>query len=273
MGQDLRGKQALVTGASSGIGAAFARLCAARGADVIVTARRAENLEALAKELVDRHGVKVTVVPLDLGAPGGAAALFEKTEGAGLRVDVLINNAGGGHHRYFVDSSWEKIEQQIQLNLLSLTELTWRFSKVMLARGGGHILNVASVGAYTPTPSYAVYSATKAFVRDVTEAIAYELRGTGVRVCCLCPGIVFTEFHKAAQQEVSSFVRATGMSADDCAKIGLGALFGGRRNIVSGLINKLSMQLLRLMPRRAMIWMTAQTMGVPKLPEATKSSQ
>jgi short-subunit dehydrogenase len=264
MGKDLQGKTALVTGASSGIGMSFARLCAARGADVIVTARRAENLAALAKELIEAHGVKVTVIPLDLGEPGAAGTLFEKTEGAGTSIDIVINNAGGGYHRHFTDSPWEKIQQQIQLNLVTLTELTWRFARAMLGRKGGYILNVASIGAYTPSPTYAVYSATKAFVRDVSEAIAYELRDTTVRVCCLCPGGTLTEFHKAAEHELPALFRATFMTADDCAKIGLNALLRGRRNIVSGLMNKLTMQLLRLMPRRLIVWMTALTMGEPK---------
>jgi short-subunit dehydrogenase len=266
MAKDLQGKTALVTGASSGIGAAFARLCAERGADVIVTARRAENLEALAKELTAAHGVRVTVIPLDLADPAGAKALFDRTEGAGTRIDIVINNAGGGFHRYFVDSPWEKIRQQIQLNLVTLTELTWLFARAMLARGGGHILNVASIGAYTPSPTYAVYSATKAFVRDMTEAIAHELRDTKVRVCCLCPGGTVTEFHTSAQHDLAGPFRATFMSAEACAKVGLSALLRGRRNIVSGLVNKLMMQLLRFLPRRMIVWMTALTMGAPKLP-------
>ena len=264
MSKDLRGKRALVTGASSGLGAAFARLLASRGANLVVAARRAENLEALSEELSSKHGVEVKVIPLDLGDPGAAKALFDATEGAGLPVDLLVNNAGGGLHRYFLDTSWEQVRQQIQVNLVSLTELTWRFAKAMVARGGGHILNVASVGAYSPSPTYAVYSATKAFVRDATEAIAFELRDTGVRVCSLCPGIVFTEFHKAAGHEVSALVRSTGMSADACAAIGLSALLRGRRNIVSGIMNKLSMQLLRFLPRRWIVWVAARSMGIPK---------
>jgi short-subunit dehydrogenase len=264
MAADLRGKRALVTGASSGLGAAFARLLAARGADLVVTARRAENLEALSADLSSKHGVKVHVVPLDLGDPAAARALFDATEGDDRPIDILVNNAGGGVHRYFIDSSWEQVRQQIQVNLVSLTELTWRFAKAMNARGGGHILNVASVGAYSPSPTYAVYSATKAFVRDATEAIAFELRDTHVRVCSLCPGIVFTEFHKAAGQEVSALLRSTGMSAEACAQIGLSALFGGRRNIVSGIMNKLSMQLLRFLPRRLIVWLAARSMGIPK---------
>jgi len=261
---DLKGRVALVTGASSGLGVAFARLLAARGADLIITARRKENLEALEKELEEKHGVSVDVVVLDLSEPGSAEKLWNGTEGAGRKVDVLVNNAGGGIHQNFVDTPWDRIAQQIQLNVVSLTELTHRFAQAMVARGRGHVLNVSSIGAYTPSPSYATYSAGKAFVRDFTEAVAFELQSTPVRVCSLCPGGTLTEFHKAAGHELPKAFRATFMSAEECAAIGLRALFGGRRNVVSGLFNKLSVFFMRFVPRRVLVWATALTMGTPK---------
>ena len=261
---DLKGKTALVTGASSGLGAAFARLLAARGADVVVTARREANLTALAAELEKAHGVKVTVIALDLSEASAPERLFAKTEGEGRGIDVLVNNAGGGLHRNFVDMTWDEAQRQIQLNVVSLTELTHRFARAMLARKSGHILNVSSIGAYTPTPTYATYAAGKAFVRDFSEAVAYELQGSGVHVCSLCPGGTLTEFHQAAGHELPSAFRKTFMTAEDCAQIGLSALFAGRRNIVSGILNNLSMFFLRLMPRRAMVWVSALTMGEPK---------
>ena len=261
---NLKGRTALVTGASSGLGVSFARALAASGADLVITARRGAKLDSLATELREKHGVQVDTIVLDLSEPGSPERLFAKTEGEGRVIDVLINNAGGGIHRNFADIPWEQTARQIQLNVVSLTELTHRFVRVMLERERGHVLNVASVGAYTPTPTYATYSAGKAFVRDFTEAIAYELRHTAVRVCCLCPGVTTTEFHLAAGHELSPMVKVTTMSADRCASIGLSALFGGRRNIVSGLANKLTMQLLRLMPRRWMVWLTALTMGNPR---------
>jgi short-subunit dehydrogenase len=263
---DLKGRTALVTGASSGLGAAFARLLAARGADLVITARRAENLAALARELETAHGVKVTVIALDLSEPGAPAQLHAETEGRGRAIDVLVNNAGGGLHQNFADTPWEKIARQIQLNVVALTELTHLFVKPMLARGRGHILNIASIGAYTPSPTYATYSAGKAFVRDFTEAVAYELRHTPVRVCCLCPGGTITEFHQAAGHELNPAFKATFMTAEACAKIGLSALFSGRRNVISGLVNKISMFLLRFVPRSMMLWMTALTMGEPRRP-------
>ena len=260
---DLKGRTALVTGASSGLGVAFARLLAERGADLVITARRKENLESLKKELESKNGVKVDVVVLDLSEPGSPAKLWDATEGANRKIDVLVNNAGGGLHQYFVDTPWERIAHQMQLNVLSLTELTHRFARAMLDRGRGWVLNVSSIGAYTPSPSYATYSAGKAFVRDFSEALAYELRDTPVRVCSLCPGGTLTEFHQAAGHELPKAFRATFMSADDCARIGLDALFAGRRNVVSGIFNTLSVFFMRFVPRRFLVWATARTMGEP----------
>ncbi|MBI5516867.1 MAG: SDR family oxidoreductase [Deltaproteobacteria bacterium] len=266
MTTSMKGKRALVTGASSGLGVAFAKLLASWGADLIITARREENLQALAKELRDKHAVDVKVQVVDLSEPDGATKLWDATEGAGVTVDVLVNNAGGGLHRDFVDAPWDKLLRQLQLNVVSLTELTHRFARAMLARKQGWVLNVSSIGAYTPSPTYATYSAGKAYVRDMSEAIAHELRDTPVRVCCLCPGGTLTEFHQAAGHELPKIFRATFMSAEDCARIGLDALFAGRRNIISGITNALSMFLLRFLPRRLIVALAALTMGKPKGP-------
>jgi short-subunit dehydrogenase len=261
--QSLQGQTALVTGASSGLGVEFARQLAARGADVVITARRRENLEALAKEIRERHGVTVTVIALDLSQPGAARALYDQTEGAGRAVDILINNAGGGAHQRFAEIPWEKTAAQIQLNIVSLTETTHLFVRGMLARGRGHVLNVSSVGAYTPTPFFATYAAGKAYVRDFSEALAYELRRTPVRVMSLCPGGVLTEFQKSAGTVIPPMVAWTFMSADACARVGLRALFAGRRNIIAGVFNKLGMFFLRFLPRRTQVWSAALTMGEP----------
>jgi hypothetical protein len=263
---DLKGKTALVTGASSGLGVAFARLLAARGADLVITARRADNLAAVAREIEAQHGVSVTVLALDLSEPDAPARLFAETEGKGRAISVLVNNAGGGLHQNFADAGWEKIARQIQLNVVSLTELTHLFVRAMRARDTGYILNVSSIGAYTPTPTYATYSAGKAYVRDFTEALAYELRHTGVRVCSLCPGGTLTEFHQAAGHTLPSSFRATFMTAERCAAIGLGAVFRGRRNVISGLVNKIAMFSLRFLPRRLIVWSAALTMGEPRPP-------
>lgn len=250
MARDLTGKRAVVTGASSGIGLEFARQLAARGASLIVTARRKERLDSLAEALRKEHGVEVDIVVCDLGKPDGAKALFAATEESGKPVHVLVNNAGFGTRCSFVDAPWEKTLEALQLNVVSLTELTWRFASAMKARGGGHILNVASIGAFLPTPRFASYGAGKSYVRNFSEALAHELSGTGVRVCCLSPGATESEFSDVAGIELAPWQKLAFMSAERCARIGLGALFRGRRSVVSGWLNSLAMFLTRFIPRR-----------------------
>jgi len=246
-----------VTGASSGIGDQLARQLAACGASLVITARRSERLEALAADLRREHGVSVTVIPLDLAEPAAPQQLWDETEGAGQPIDILINNAGFGTLRPLADISWEGTRSQLQVNVVALTELTSRFVKAMRRRGAGYILNVASIGAYLPCPGFATYAAAKAYVRNFTEALAAELKGTGVRACCLCPGGTATEFLQVSGQRSGGLAGAMMMSAERCARIGLRALLRGRRNIVSGWLNSLGMWLLRFVPRRLMPWLAA----------------
>jgi len=259
----LSGKTALVTGASSGIGMAFARHLARMGADLVITARRQAELDKLAGELREQHKVKVTVLALDLSSPSAPAELHARTEGAGMAIDLLINNAGFGTHRQFLDSAWDLLAQQVQLNIVSLTELCHRFGTAMLARGRGHILNISSVGAYLPVPGYSTYAAGKAYVRNFSEALAAELGPRGVRVCSLCPGGTATEFQKVAGQDIPGYQRLFFMSAERCAEIGLRALLGWRRNVVSGWYNKIGMWLLRFVPRRLLPAVAGIAMGKP----------
>jgi hypothetical protein len=261
MPMDLRGRTALVTGASSGIGVSFARQLAAMGAGLVLTARRKDRLDSLADELRAEHGVDVETIALDLGDPGAPKALFDATEGAGKPVDVLVNNAGFGTQARFDRMAWTKASEQLQLNVVSLTELTHRFLAPMLTRGRGYVLNVSSIGAYMAVPGYATYAAGKAYVLSFTEALAAELAGTPVRACCLCPGGTRTEFFQAAGQKPGWLVEASLMSADRCARIGLRALFGGRRNIIAGIANTLMCWSLRLVPRRLAAWIAGFVMG------------
>lgn len=255
---ELKGQRALVTGASSGIGVALARQLAAWGANLVITARREDRLEALAEEIREQHQVDVTVIALDLGDPTAPAQLWDATEGQDRPVDILVNNAGFGTQRPFVDIPWELTFSQLQVNLISLTELAYRFIGSMKERGAGYVLNVSSIGAYLPCPEMATYAAGKAYVRNFTEALAFELKGTGVRACCLCPGGTATEFSEVAGQSLLKVVEMTLMSAERCARIGLAALFRGRRNIVSGFANSLGMWLLRFVPRRLSAWIAAK---------------
>jgi len=269
---DLKSKHALVTGASSGMGVEFAKQLAAMGADLTIVARRKDRLDALADQIRAEYKVAVEVVDLDLSEPGSAQALFAATEGAGRAIDLLINNAGGGIHQNFLDIPWERSQRQMQVNVTTLTELCWRFGRAMRSRGSGRILNVSSIGAYTPSPTYATYSAGKAFVRDFSEAIAFELRGSGVHVSALCPGGVITEFHQASGHDLPPIFRSTFMSAQASARIGIASMLAGRPNVVGGLANKIGMWSLRFLPRALIVWLAARSMGTPRPISETSAS-
>ena len=257
---ELSGQTALVTGASSGIGAAIARELAQRGAGVILAARRRDRLEALADELKDQ--VPVHVEAIDLGNPGSPAVLVERLGEAGLQVDILINNAGFGTHHDFAGSEWERQRGMVQVNLVSLTELTHRLLPAMVERGRGHVMNIASIAAFLPVPEFAVYGATKAFVRNFTEALDWELKGTGVRAMAVSPGGTRTEFMEVAGNKLTRIGLMASMSAQQCARIAVHKMLGGRRGLVTGLINAIGMWLLRFAPRSLMPFFGKHVMGL-----------
>ncbi len=275
MAGELTGRRALVTGASSGIGAACARLLAARGATLVITARRKDRLDALAAEL-RAAGTTVDVVVADLGAPGGEAALWAAA--ATRPIDVLVNNAGFGHFRPFADVSPERDVEMLQLNIGSLVALTHRFVEARRADKAdrGWILNVASIAAYQSVPFFATYAASKAFVRNFSEALHHELRPSGIGVTCLAPGGTHTEFHGVAGAGVyGKLANASMLSAEAVAAIGVRAMLRGKKTVVPGVMNKLSCFFVRFVPRgvasRLAVWVT----GRPKtaqLPDRTSAS-
>lgn len=193
----------LITGASSGLGAEFARQLASRGSDLVLVARRESKLESLAAELRDRFGVTVTTIAADLGEPGAASALGTELEGRGVSVTSLINNAGFGTSGGFHEEDPERVRAEIALNVAALVDLTHTFI-AQLRAGDGFLVNVASVAGYQPTPGFAVYGATKAFVRSFTEALWAESAGTGLRVLALSPGPTATEFFEVAGEDIGS---------------------------------------------------------------------
>lgn len=264
----LAGQRALVTGASSGIGAEIAKELAKEGANLVLVARRQGRLDALAAEIKQAHGVEARTVALDLGKPNAALELFEATEGSELPVDVLVNNAGFGAYEDFVKTPWERYAGMIQLNVTALTHATHLYLPAMIGRGHGHVMNIASVGAYTPCPTFAVYAATKAYVRNMTEAVDFELKGTGVRAICVSPGGTRTEFVEAAGQTVKKTGEMAMMSASECAQIAVRKMLAGRRNVITGFMNALSMFLMRFLPRPLITWIAYQGMkaGVDKAP-------
>lgn len=244
---------AVVTGASAGIGRELARALAAEGHDLVLVARSRERLEALAEELVEAHGVSARALPADLAEEGAPAAVARRVEAEeGRPVDTLVNNAGLGTYGPFADTPLEETLTVVRVNVTALTGLTRLFLPGLIERGRGRILNVASTAAFQPGPGMAVYYATKAYVLHFSEALATELRNTGVTVTCLCPGPTKTEFQARAEMEASGIARdAWLMDAADVARAGIRGMLRGKRLVLPGLVNKLGAFATRLAPRGA----------------------
>ena len=192
---------ALITGASGGIGLELARIHAQKGGNLILVARSEAKLNALAEELSAQHGISVTVIVEDLAQPESAQRIFDQTEKLGLQVDTLINNAGFGGHGLFHERSLLAEQQMMQVNMISLTNLTHHYSQAMVARRQGKILNISSTASFMPGPLQAVYYASKAFVTSFTQAIAQEMAEFNVTATALCPGPVATGFVSAGNLE------------------------------------------------------------------------
>lgn len=240
---------ALVTGASIGIGRELATQLAQEGHDLVLVARSEDKLQQLAAELKQKYGAASTVIAADLGRPGSAQALFDAVQAKNIAVDVLVNNAGFGLKGRFVKLSLAEQQEMIQLNVTTLTELCWLFGRAMAARGKGRILNVGSVASFQPGPEFGVYSATKAYVLMLSEAIDAELRPQGVNVSTLCPGAVETNFHARASND-SKLLLATAMQPAPVARAGLRALFSGRPVVIPGFLNWFAIFTVRFTPRR-----------------------
>ena len=239
----------LLTGASSGIGAALAPHFAREGRNTLVlVARRAEPMEALAASLRQQHGSEVVVIPADLQAPGAAARLLGELDRLGLYADTLVNNAGYGLSGRFTDMDLGRITGMMQLNMTALIELTYGVLPGMRARHQGRIMNVASIAAFQPCPKFAAYGATKAFVLSFSEALAIELEKDGVTVTAVCPGSTATGFHDVSGSTTSLAAKLMD-TADTVAASGYKALVAGDRVVVTGLLNKPVRLVNRLLPR------------------------
>lgn len=257
---DLKGSRAVVTGASSGIGDALSKELAARGASLILTARRTDRLEALKSELESRHAADVQCIGADLAAPGGAQQLFDSVRATGKAVDILINNAGFGEIGPFAEIDPARQLDMIALNIRALTEVTRLFLPAISGGKRPSILNVASTAAFQPGPGMSVYAATKAYVLSFTEGIAEELRPRGIKVSALCPGATRTEFFDESDPKgLPMFIKLTGMaSAAEVAEFGIDALLAGRVIAVHGGVNRILAQSYRYMPRGVLRWVAAR---------------
>ncbi len=242
-----RGKWALVTGASAGIGKALADQLAAGGANLVLTARRKDRLEQLAADLRGRNGVVVATFPADLTQPGAPDSIFAYTQGKGIAIELLANNAGFGAYGKFEEMPLRRQLDMVQVNISAVIHLTHLYAPQMIARRSGDVLIVASTAGFQGVPYITTYAATKSFDLFFGEALAEEMRPYGVRVCVLCPGATETEFQEVAAQPDYSFRSAE--TPDKVARVGLAALANGKSMVISGVKNLLSVQSQRMAPR------------------------
>lgn len=240
---------ALVTGASAGIGRELAREFAAGGYDLVAVARREERLRELADELDDAHGTAVEIVTMDLARPNAVADLESAVNELDVEIRALVNNAGIGSYGRFHATDPERERDQVQLNVVTLMEATRRFLPAMVERDDGKVLNVGSLAGFQPGPRMAGYYASKAYVNSFSEAIAEELRGTGVDVTVLCPGPVHTEFQERADMEDSTVGGTFSHSVEDVARAGYRGVHRGKPVVIPGLSMKLLYLASRLSPR------------------------
>ncbi|MEX0937751.1 MAG: SDR family oxidoreductase [Pirellulales bacterium] len=243
-----RRELALVTGASSGIGAEIARVLAARGIELVITARREERLATLRTDLEQAHGISVTPIVADLDTPDGARRLFDETVHRRLDVTILINNAGFGLYGLVAGQSEEQIASLLQVNVSATTMLARLFGESMCSRGHGYILNVSSFAALQPIPRYTIYSGAKAYLLAFSLGLRHEMRPHGVKVSVVCPGFTSTEFHAVAEHRKTSWIRMTTMPARQVARASVQGLLRGKAVIVPGWFYKLNAQLVRVMP-------------------------
>jgi len=243
----------LITGATSGIGYDFAVIFAEKGYDLFLASRNQKKLDEIKSDLEAKHNISVTIMPIDLSKARSARKVFEETRRQKIVIDVLINNAGFGIQGEHVDLEMTNVEAMLQLNITTLTELCTLFGSEMKKKKAGYILNVASTGAFQPTPYFAAYAATKSYVLNFSEAIAKELEDYNVVVTCLSPGTTDTNFFEAAgvgDREKGFWANSARMSSGDVAMFGVNALFSRKLSVVSGLKNSILVFSNRFAPGR-----------------------
>ncbi len=240
---------ALITGASAGLGLEFARLFAADKHDLVLVARRRDRLDALAAELAREHRVDVKVLAVDLMGAGAAAQIVSELSRLGVELEFLVNNAGFGDTGGFTELSMQSQLGMIAVNVTTLTELCRAIIPGMKSRGHGRVLNIGSTAGFQPGPYLAVYYASKAYVNSFTEALGYELKGTGVTATLSCPGATLTEFASVAGMDKSALFKAGAMSAHTVAYQAYRAMLDGDPMVIHGLMNAFSAFGVRFAPR------------------------
>lgn len=247
---------ALITGASCGIGEAFARELATRGNDLILVARSQDKLDLLANDLSNKHQIKTIVITQDLTEPAAGQAVFDAVQAQGLTVDLLINNAGFGDYGAFGDRPLSKMMAMVQLNISAVVELTGLFLPLMQARKAGAIINLSSIAGFQPIPYMSVYAATKAFVLNFSEALWSENKDLGVKIMAVCPGPTESKFYDRADfpDSATGLNSMTMASAEKVVKESLKALEKGQSHVVAGgFANQIIVTLPRLVPRDLLV--------------------
>lgn len=240
---------ALITGASSGLGMEYAKLFAADKRDVVLVARRKDRLQALANELSAKSGIKAQVLAEDLADPAAPQRIVEEIKRAGFQIDYLVNNAGFGATGAFDETDPARELAMIQVNITALVELTRSLLPDMIRRKHGRILNIGSTAGFQPGPFMALYYASKAFVNSFTEALWYELRGTGVSATVSCPGATATEFSTVAGNDRTRLFKLGAMNAAEVARQGYQAMLEGKPLVIHGLKNRILASSVRISPR------------------------
>ena len=225
---------ALVTGASSGIGMEIARILASRNFDLVICARREKELEELSKEITGKYKIICEVIVADLTTDKGIDKIIKNNK----KIDILVNNAGFGMLGNHLEMSLDRQLEMINLNIHALTRLSHEFGNLMVERGKGRIMNVASIAAYISGPSFAVYCATKAYVLSYSRALHKELKNKGVSVTALCPGYVITGFQEVAGMKLSKMEKISAVPANKVAEIAVKSMRKGKREVMPGIINK-----------------------------------
>ncbi len=242
---------ALITGASGGIGRSLCYEFAENGCNLVVVARNSEILEDLKADIQSKYGVDVEAIPMDLSMSGSGSKLYDAVNGLGLDIEYLVNNAGFGDFGKYSNRSWDKYESMIDLNIKALSELTHIFLKDMAERGSGRIMNVASMLAFQSGPYWAMYSATKAFVLSLTEALAEEYRDSGVTFTALCPGLTDTGFRDASESSDSGLFRyMSQMTPEKVARFGYRKMMSGAIVVIPGFINNMLILMSKMFPRQ-----------------------